>query len=69
MIFRVDKCHDETNNETCATSEEIDKFIKRVKVETWVVDYKTDFMLHEGIPAVHDVRWLKTDMMDPTIVK
>ena len=61
-----------SGNETglCASPEEIDNYVSKVKVETWISGFKLDFMIHGGgIPARKNVRWIKTDMLDPKIVK
>ena len=71
-VFRVDKCVNETENDEkgrCASPEEINKFISNVKIETWTANFKLDFNIHEGIPLRNNVRWLRSDVLDPEIVK
>jgi hypothetical protein len=46
MTFQIDRCKSSTPG-ACASEADIDKFIKRVKVETWTNFYKTDFTKFE----------------------
>lgn len=47
MVFEVNKCINNTDAEAreivCASPDEIDEFISKVKIETWVNQYETNF--------------------------
>ena len=53
IVFQIHKCSNETNveNGTCASEEEIDEYVKRIQVNTWMNYYKHDFNIHGGMPA------------------
>ena len=54
MVFQINKCS-KKDNVTCASSEEIDKFISRLKVETWANFDKTDLTLIRNSKAVQRI--------------
>ena len=53
IVFQIHKCSNETKNEnvTCAPPEDINKYVKRIQVNTWMDFYKHDFIIHDGKPA------------------
>ena len=54
MVFQINKCS-EKDNVTCASSEEIDKFISRLEIETWANFDKTDLSTIKNGKAVQRI--------------
>ena len=69
VLFRVDKCVNSSKYENCAPVDEINDFISKIKIETWVATFKSDFNIHDGMPLTENIRWLKSDILKPDSVK
>lgn len=70
VVFRVDKCVNSTKDSNdCEPIEKINDFISKVKIETWVATFKSDFNIHDRMPLKENIRWLKSDVLKPYEVK
>ena len=65
MIFQIDRCQSDTPG-VCAPEEEINKFVSRLKVETWTNYYKTDFTIlpsHQIHSVVRIEKYVASDVI------
>lgn len=63
MVFLVKKCNPSTSIVTCASEDDIEKYVNRVSVDSWANHDEVDFSIHWDEPRIRKEVWIRSDVM------